>query len=444
MHKLLINGVWSDAFGGTVRGVANPATLESLGVVVEGGAEDVRRAVVAATAAQARWRGISPAERARVLVAIGARIRAMAGTLADLLTKESGTPLCESADCVDWAAQSFERQGAHPGAEAGRAADGVTAVVGSFHFAQPLLGPTVASVVAAGNSLLCKPPRQCTLANLKLSEAFDVLPPGVVNVIPGGMEVERALLQEPGIALTIVDGSGATTPSIVLADADLDVAVAGVAWQSLWRCGQARTASKRIYVQDSCAGEFADRLHEFLAFLEVGDPARSDTDMGPLATLEAARTVEAQIAYAAKEGARLKMGGRAFQPWGLRGHFLQPTILTHVPPDGAAARAEILGPVLLVVPVAGAAEAFRRAFGEGERVAARVFTRDPARVRDALRCDAAARWIDDDAAETEAGWRNAALGLVPRAPRQLEHIAAKRPWWFPYRERRADGTRGPI
>ena len=154
-------------------------------------------------------------------------------------------------------------------------------------------------------------------------------------------------------------------PIIVLEDAPLDLAVPGVAWARLRHSGQGDGSRTRIYVQRSIAAQFADRIHEYMAFLEVGDPLKPDTDLGPLISREAARRVEEQVAHAAKEGARLKLGGRGYQPWGLPGHFFQPTILTDVRHDSAASREPMQGPVLLITPVADAVEALRHASDYG-------------------------------------------------------------------------------
>ncbi len=108
MHKILINGAWVDALTGTSREIKNPATLELLGSVPDCGPADVARAVAAAKAAQRGWWKVPGVEKAKLLREIGARIRAREQALASLMTQETGKPLCEAVDCIDWVAACFE------------------------------------------------------------------------------------------------------------------------------------------------------------------------------------------------------------------------------------------------------------------------------------------------------------------------------------------------
>jgi aldehyde dehydrogenase (NAD+)/betaine-aldehyde dehydrogenase len=320
-----------------------------------------------------------------------------------------------------------------------------------------LLASSIAPALAASKAVICMPPPETSLSNLKLAEAYEGLPPGIVNVVTGGPEIERALIGDPEVALVtwagpqwasreLARGAGpgklhlettATGPAIVLGDADFDLAVPGAAWERLRRCGQDGASGRRIYVQASRAAEFADRIHEYIAFLEVGDPIKPDTDLGPLVSLEAARRLEAQVAYAAKEGARLKLGGRCFRPWGLPGHFFQPTILTDVRPGSAAAREEMFGPVLLIIPVASDEEALRLALEDGRSGAASVYTSAPARAQQAVESSGRmARWMPDEPSGPEAAWGGGRPRWQPPAQAQFEHIATRKPWWFPYKDRR--------
>jgi acyl-CoA reductase-like NAD-dependent aldehyde dehydrogenase len=460
MQTMLINGARTEAVSGATRCIDNPATREPAGIVSEGGVEDLRRAVAAAQAAQPAWDRIAAAEKGRLLADVAARIRADADALSALMTRETGSPLCESADCISWAAACFESCGADLCAghgQSGLAPAQVIAALGSFYFPMLLLASSVAPALAAGNAVVCKPPPQTALSNLKLAEAYEGLPPGVVNVTTGGPEVDRALMGEPEVALITWAGprsaslevargagfgrlhfeAGATGPAIVLQDADLELAVPGVAWERLRRCGQDGATGRRIYVHASRAAEFADRIHEYVAFLEVGDPIKPDTDLGPLISLEAARRLEAQVAHAAKEGARLKLGGRCFSPWGLPGHFFQPTILTDVRPGSAAVREEMFGPVLLIIPVASAEEALRFALDDGPSFTASVYTSAPARALQILESSGReARWMPAEASGPEASIAGGRPRWQPPAQAQFEHVLVRKPWWFPYRDRR--------
>ena len=166
MQTMLINGARTEAVSGATRCIDNPATREPAGIVSEGGVEDLRRAVAAAQAAQPAWDRIAAAEKGRLLADVAARIRADADALSALMTRETGSPLCESADCISWAAACFESCGADLCAghgQSGLAPAQVIAALGSFYFPMLLLASSVAPALAAGNAVVCKQPprRQC-------------------------------------------------------------------------------------------------------------------------------------------------------------------------------------------------------------------------------------------------------------------------------------------
>ena len=340
----------------------NPATLEPIGEVPDSGADDIGRAVADARAAQSAWREAPGAERAALLRATGARIRARAHELATLLTREAGRPLCESLDCVGAAATLFDAcaaiaaSGSGSAGESGqrsyllRAPDGIVAALVPFNYPLVQMAGMVAPMVAAGNALLCKLPHQDPLACLMLAGLCDALPAGLVNVVTGGPDTGRALVEHPGIDRVTFSGSAAAGRSIaasaqgkridlspgsvdsviVCRDANLDLAVPGIAWSRLRNAGQTCCSGKHIYVERTIAAEFVERMHQCIGFFDVDDPANPRTDIGPLISLEAAHRVEDQVGRALREGAKLILGGRRFRPSGLPGHFFQPTILTEV------------------------------------------------------------------------------------------------------------------
>ena len=284
---MLINGARVGASSGATRRISNPATLALMGTVPEGGLEDVGRAVAAARSAQPKWQGVPVHERIGLLRAIGAQIRAHAERLANLMTMETGSPWCESMDRIAAVADCWTA--ADPLASRGDQLPHVVAAIANGNLPLLPMAATMAQVIAAGDTVICKP-AQCVLGSLLLADLYEMLPPGVVNVITGGAEADRALAEHPEVAVTAV-GATSWRPIIVLDDADLEIAVPGVAWERLRHSGQT-ASSKCVYVARSLAAEFADRIHETMAFLEVGDPQRRDTDLGPLITREAARRVE--------------------------------------------------------------------------------------------------------------------------------------------------------
>ncbi|HET7425688.1 MAG TPA: aldehyde dehydrogenase family protein, partial [Gemmatimonadales bacterium] len=275
---LLIDGAWVPARARTTRPILNPATLEPVGVVADAGADDVAAAVDAAARAQPAWWRVPGVEKAALLRTVAARIRDDERELSTLMARETGKPLIEAVDCIEWVAACFDYY-----AEIGRRSYGtsippvaphqlnftikepfgVVAAIVPFNFPLLLMAWKVAPALAAGNTLVCKPPHQNPLSNLRMARCFDGLPPGVVNMVTGGPETGEALVRHPRVDLVAFTGSvaagraiaaqagqdlkkvnlelGSVDPFIVFADADLDVAVPGVAWARLLNAGQVCT-----------------------------------------------------------------------------------------------------------------------------------------------------------------------------------------------------------
>jgi len=444
MQRVLIDGIWVDAQSALLHQIENPANLAVLGTVADCGTEDVARAARAAGRARMDWCGLAANDKAAAVARIAAGVRERAGAIARLLTQESGKPACEACDEVATTADRFTRLAMQipdcAPAQIDRAGVAVVAVLASFD--RPLAGfaGALAAALAADEAVICKPPRENPLSTLLLAETFEVLPPGLVNVLTGGAGTAAALVDAEGVdrvvccgprsrheaiaAAAIARGKalglerGVITPIVVLGDADLELAAAGAAWAGLHNAGQACGARARIFVERHAAAAFADQLHQYVAFLEVGDPLKPDTDLGPVISHLAVRSAEEQVARALQDGARLKLGGRSFSPWGLPGHFFQPTILTEPHRGGLAARAEILAPVVAITSFAGTAELIQE-LGEQLTGAVQVYAGDAA---------AAARLM-------ASVWPGRADGL--------EHVTARDRAWFPYRDRappRADRT----
>jgi len=466
MLKILIDGAWVDSHESRGCDVVNPATLEPLGTVPDCGPADVARAVAAARAAQSEWRNMRTAGRAVLLNEVGARIGARESELAALLTRETGKPLCESVDCIVAAVAVFEAWAArasHHAGSPGRQSVGVVAAIMPFNFPLLLMACTVAPAIASGQTVVCKPPHQNPLASLKLAEVFDALPAGAVNIVTGGAQTGRALVDHPDIDVVRFTGSaevgrsiaaaaahkrvelelGCVDSFIVCKDADLDLSVPGIAWARLWNGGQACMTGKHIYVERSIVGEFVERMHHCVGFLDVDDPMKPATDLGPLISLEAAHRVEDQVGRALRGGATLILGGRRFRPSGLPGHFFQPTILSNVRPGSVPTREEILGPVITITPVADAAEALRLASESGSAgesgsvFGASIYTGDAhGAMRAAESYKAGSFRINDPATGARAfsGMRHGGIRgtLAGEHAVHVSEVMERKPWWFPY------------
>ena len=483
--NLLINGAWVPSRSARTREIKNPATLEAIDVVADAG--DVDAAVQAARQAQHAWWKTPGVEKGKLLHEVATKIRGRERALSTLMCRETGKPLIEAVDCIDWVAACFDYY-----AEVGRRSwgnsmppvlphqvnftikepYGVVAAIVPFNFPLLLMAWKVAPALMAGNTLVCKPPHQNPLCNLLMAECYDGLPAGVVNLVTGAADTGRLLVEHPGVDLIAFTGSvsvgrsiaatagahlkkvnlelGSVDPLIVFADADLDAAVPGTAWARLLNAGQVCTSAKRIYVEQSIAPEFTDRLIDYVSKLSVGDPMDPTIDIGPMISAEALTTVEHQIAQAQQQGARLALGGKRVSPAGLPGHFLQPTVLTGVPHGSLPTTEEVFGPVLSVTPVRDADEAIAFANDSRYGLGASIFTANLATAMKAMEnIKAGTFWVNDPLTDNDAGpfggmrWSGIGRELGEegldafREPKHvhLDYIMERKFYWYPYRER---------
>jgi acyl-CoA reductase-like NAD-dependent aldehyde dehydrogenase len=460
----------------SAREIKNPATLKTLGAVPECGAEEVGRAVAAASAAQPAWSRTPPLERAALLREIAGRVRVEQGALALLLSRETGKPLCESRDCIAAVADMFERCGSQPAlgnepAPGTHAAPSthpaVAAVIAPGNFPLLTMAASAAPALASGATLVCKPPPRNPLTALEFVRLCAALPAGVINVVTGGADTAERLIAHPHVSRVSFTGSsavgcrlqalargkqldletGSLDAFIVCKDADLERAVPAIAWARLMNAGQTCAAPRHIYAERAIASELAERMHQYVGFLDVDDPAKPPTDLGPLISLEAAQRVEDQVGRALRAGAKLILGGRRFRPSGLPGHFFQPTILADVPARSAPASEEILGPVITLTPVSDLAEALELSSQAAAPARAWIYTGDPEGAARGVHARSARTCFINDPGESKAGPFGglrpgrilAALDAEPAQNGAVERISAvvlPKPWWFPYLERK--------
>jgi acyl-CoA reductase-like NAD-dependent aldehyde dehydrogenase len=489
VKRILINGKFVEAKSNSAIEVHNPATLELLDSVPACGEADVNAAVKAARDAQLAWWRLSGVEKAELMHEVAGRMRAKKNEIGALLTQETGKPLIEAVDCVKWCAQCFDYY-----AEIGRSAQGpvvapgadhqinvvrkepygVVACIAPFNFPLLLTVWKVAPAIAAGNTVVCKPPHQNPLSGLMLGEVYDVLPAGVVNIVTGAGDTGKALINHPGVDMIAFTGStpvgkqiasvagsqlkkinlelGGIDPLIVFEDADIDIAARGAVWARLLNAGQVCTSSKRIYVVESVAQDFIKHVVEQVKTLKVGDPMDETNDMGPLISGDAVDKIEQQLATVLKEGATLLAGGKRFQPNGLKGHFFQPTVVSGVKHGGIATTEELFGPVVSIFIVKDADDAIAKANDSEYGLGATIYTKNLELAMRAMEnIKAGSFWINDPLADNNAapfgGMRHIGIGRelgsegldAFREPKHvhLDYIQERKPDWFPYSERNA-------
>src|SRR5262245_44206540 len=261
---------------------------------------------------------------------------------------------------------------------------GVVAAIVPFNYPLLLLLWKIAPALAAGNTVVIKPSELTPLATLRLVDtAFAGLPKGVLNIVTGtGMDVGEPLVDDPNVACVAFTGStavgtriamraaqnlkrvnlelGGIDPMIVFEDADLDIAVHGVAWARFLNAGQVCTSAKRIILTERISREFLERFVAHIKTIKIGNGMSPDTDMGPLISAKALAKVEEQVKRAQAEGAQVIYGGQRATSAG-PGHFFMPTVLTDVRPTHNVVCEEVFGPIASIQVVKNAEEAIARA-----------------------------------------------------------------------------------
>mgnify|MGYP001028651783 CR=1 FL=1 len=440
-HLMLINGQRVPSVSGETFAVHNPATEEVLAQVPLGTAEDARAAIHAANQAFPSWRKVTAHDRAHFLHEIARRIRERTEELATLLTQEGGKPLTENRDEMGWSAACFDyyaelqrntRGRVIPSVESSQLAMvlkepyGVVAAIVPWNYPILLMAWKVAPALAAGNTVIIKPSEMTPLTTLLFAEIFDELPPGVVNIITGyGPTVGRELVVSPHTHVIAFTGSfetgreiarlaaervkkthlelGGKDAFIVAEDADLDVAVPGVAWAALLNAGQVCTSTERVYVHQSIARTFTDRLVDYVRTLQLGPGLDPNTDIGPLVGARYRAKVEEHVESARAQGARVLTGGRR-PPQFERGYFYEPTVLTELDHSFRIVREETFGPVIPVMTYNTFDEAIALANDSDYGLGANLYTNDPRKVKQYYEeVKAGTCWVNDPLTDNDAG-----------------------------------------
>jgi lactaldehyde dehydrogenase/glycolaldehyde dehydrogenase len=399
---------------GEVVDVVDPATEEVVARVGSATPADVDDAVAAARAAQPAWAATPAVERSAVLRAMADLLERHADELAPLLSLEVGKPIGEARTEVQWAAdyarytaewdRRVEGEILPSDARAEtihlmRVPLGVVAAICPWNYPLGVLLRKLAPALLTGNAVVAKPSEVAPLTALAFAALVEqeVEPPaGVFNLVTGGGEVGRLLVSNPGVDLVTMTGHrdtgkrvaaaaaenltrvslelGGKAPAIVLADADLDLAVSAIAFSRHENAGQVCTCPERVFVEAAVAEEFTERYAAAAARLVVGPPA-TDPDLGPLVSAPQHEKAAAAVETALADGARLVAGGGrpAGDEW-RRGYWFSPTVLTEVTPEMAIMREEVFGPVTPIMPVGSLAEALELANASRYGLSAYVFT----------------------------------------------------------------------
>lgn len=405
----LIGGEWVAA-AGPPRSVLDPSDESVLADVADAAPADVAAAVAAAGEARLAWSRRPAIERGEALRAFAERMEAEAPRLAGLVSAEVGKPLPQAEGEVAFATEilRFTSEWARrlqgdvipsdnpdETIELLRVPIGTVAAICAWNFPLALFCRKVAPALLAGNAVVAKPSELTPLASMAAAAlAVEAgIPAGVLNLVCGGGETGRALVAEPGVGMVTMTGStragkqilaacaenmtrvslelGGKAPAIVLADADLDLAVAKILESRHLNSGQVCTSAEVVYVEEGIADEFTGRYADAVAGLKVGDP-RTSPDVGPLASeAQLAKVGEAVEAALADGATAVREGG----PLRDRpGFWYSPVVLADARAGMDVVESEVFGPVTPIVPVASLEDAIGRANASPYGLSAYLFT----------------------------------------------------------------------
>jgi succinate-semialdehyde dehydrogenase/glutarate-semialdehyde dehydrogenase len=415
-QQCYIDGAWRDADDGKTIDVKNPATGEKLGTVPKMGADETRRAIVAADAAFPAWRAKTARDRSVVLRRWYDLMMENQEDLAILMTLEQGKPLAESrgeiayaASFIEWFAEEGKRiyGDTIPQHQSDKRIVvlkepiGVVAAITPWNFPSAMITRKAGPALAAGCTVVLKPATYTPYSALALAELAERagVPRGAFNVVTGSAgaiggeltanpivrkltftgstEIGKVLMRQcAGTVKKMSLELGGNAPFIVFDDADLDAAVAGTIASKYRNSGQTCVCTNRLLVQEGVYDAFALMLSRAVEKLQVGNGMTEGTQQGPLIDPAAVAKVEEHIADALGKGARIVTGGKRHA---LGGTFFQPTILANVTRDMAVAREETFGPLAPLFRFSTEEEAIRMANDTEFGLAAYFYTRDLAR-----------------------------------------------------------------
>ncbi len=472
----------------------SPADGELIGAVPITAPADVQAVVDAVAKVQPFWAQLTLRDRARYMQRAAQVLIDESDEIRDLIVREQGKPrneafsmeLLPTIDALQWIA--------HEGQEI--LADekvgmpqlflktkqtafiyeplGVIAVIAPWNYPWSIPFGEVALALMAGNGVVLKPASQTPLIGERIGRVLERagIPEGLVRVIHG--PGTGAALVESSVSKVFFTGSvetgrgvgeacarqlkgsvlelGGKDPMIVLADANLDHAIAGALWGGFANAGQTCSGIERVYVLDEVAERFIEGVVEGANALRVGDPMQWDTEIGPMISREQFDLVRELVNDAVQSGASLLCGGPLEHgPDAQEGCFYAPTVLTGVTHEMRIMREEIFGPVLPIIVVGSEDEAVRLANDSEFGLGASVWTSDRSKgERIARELEAGMVWINDHMfshgacqcswggiKESGLGRTHSKFGLyecVNIKLRVWEPSAVRNPWWHPYDE----------
>ncbi|MFP5225457.1 MAG: aldehyde dehydrogenase family protein [Actinomycetota bacterium] len=443
-YQLFSGGEWVDAREGATMKVINPSTGEVCAEVARGGREDMAAAIDSARTAfdEGTWASMPQRERCKRLLELGDVLSDRLGDLAMLESENAGhtmrmANLFSIAVGIEHWKQIAELASTLPEYEPVPFSDypapswglvrrepfGVTGAITPWNFPFILMIWKVAPALATGNTVVVKPASYTPLSTLEFAKIVaetDLLPPGVLNVIPGGgRDAGEELAASPKVDKVAFTGStevgkhimqiasgnikkvtlelGGKSANILLDDADMDIAAPGSLWATFLHQGQICHSGTRLFVPRAQHDDIVDRLVGLTEGLKVGDAMDFESDLGPINNAPQLETIERYVELGKKEGAVLATGGKRASVEGCEGGwFHEPTIFADVRNDMQIAQEEIFGPVLGVIPYDSVEDAISMANDSIYGLAGGVWSKDvPRALEVAKRIRTGTVWIND-------------------------------------------------
>ena len=418
--KMFVNGKWVDSENGSTFESINPSIGKSWALIPEATANDVNNAVEAAYKAfnEGEWSKITPTQRGKYLRKLGDLLAEKSEELGKIESIDTGKLLKETRWQAKYIAEYFHYYAGLADKIEGstlpidkpdmyafnvREPLGVVAAIVPWNSQLFLVAVKIGPALAAGNTVVLKASEHASAAMLEFGKVIEEagFPPGVVNIISGhGDPCGKTLTTHPLVHRISFTGGPATarhvirnsaenfaevslelggkSPFIVFEDADIESAVNGSIAGIFGASGQSCVAGSRLYLQESIADEFLDRMTSLAANIKLGDPLLDETQMGPLATLGQIKLIESEILNAKNQGAKILHGGN--KPSNMNeGWFFEPTIVDCLDQKLKIVDTELFGPVLSVLRFKTEEEVIQLANDTKYGLAAGVFTKNSAR-----------------------------------------------------------------
>jgi betaine-aldehyde dehydrogenase len=414
-YKLFIEGKYVDAINGKKFERKSPAHNIVIGEYAEAAQDDAVKAILSARKAfdQGPWPNMNGSDRAKIILKTAELIRKSAEELAYIETLESGKPISQAIDEMEWAAgnwdyaatlarhtkgESYNSLGEDMLALTVREPIGVVSMITPWNFPLLIISQKLPLALAVGCTAVVKPSEFTSGTTLRLGQLLKEagLPDGVVNIISGyGDPVGTTMTNHPEVDMVSFTGSskvgkliaasageklkkvelelGGKNPQIIFPDANLEEAVDAVVFGVFFNMGECCNSGSRIILHNDIADEFVKMLEETSKKVKVGDPLDPKVKLGAIINNNQLEKICSYFEKAKKEGAVLKLGGNITGP---NSAYIQPTIYDHVTPGMEIAKDEIFGPVLSIIRFNTLEEAIQIANDTLYGLSASVWTKD--------------------------------------------------------------------